>query len=136
MLAPLARYLNSDLTAKILLAEYNDRHPDFNCQKSKFRRVLKEMRISFKDHEAAKCDYCETHKMHAKETWCQDDPQCEICQENKTHKKEYTAARIHFHQDRDVTSKTSTVTCMDMQKVKLIKVLLMYICDSFLYAIF
>ena len=122
--APKRRYVDSSLTI-------HDMHQDFLAQAdndckhisySSFRRVLKDMNISFTKLGNEQCETCLAQKEHS--VHCRAETEdCEDCSSYNKHFERATVARTEYKNDAAESvkrpSKASFFSC-DLQKVKML----------------
>ena len=78
--APLRRYLPSDITVKFMHDDFVEKNPDFKCSKETYRRVVKEMNISFAHLGHEECESCEEFNLHdSNHKDPQENPECPTC---------------------------------------------------------
>ena len=115
--APNRRYLPSDISMHAMHADFKSRHGNI-CSYDLYRKVLKEMNISFTRLGHEECEQCEAFKMHNRdhnqENLCD---LCDLCQRWKTHIEKAKRSRSEYDKDRDSQDVSEPVFSADLQKV-------------------
>jgi hypothetical protein len=106
--------MHQDFLAK---AENDSKHISY----SSFRRILKDMNISFTKLGNEQCEACLAHKEHS--VHCSETEDCEDCSSYQKHIENATTARAEYKNDAAESvrrpSRTSFFSC-DLQKVKML----------------
>ena len=115
--APNRRYLPSDISIHSMHVDFKSRHGDI-CSYDLYRKVVKEMNISFTRLGHEECEQCEGFAMHnrehTQENLCDS---CELCQTWKSHIEKAKRSRSEYDKDRDSQDVASPVFSADLQKV-------------------
>lgn len=115
--APNKRYLPSDLSIKMMYECFKEKYPDMVLSVETYRKVVKDMNISFAHLGNEECEQCALFKSHNENACTQEE--CESCIQQKKHKLRYTETRTEYQNDKDLasTDNQSVYYSVDLQKV-------------------
>lgn len=97
--------------------DFKGKNPDYQCSTDLYRRILREMNISFTRLGHEECEECEKFKNHGH---AEDSivVECKVCQNYSSHKYKYTSAREMYQIDADLKRiKDDVCYSADLQKV-------------------
>lgn len=118
--APLRRYLPNDITIHSMYEHFLKTHSSAKCSYDLYRKVLRELNISFTKLGHEECERCFTFKEH-KQGHNESNifPDCSQCVEFENHQKTVKKARQLYQTHADISQNdTSTIYfCADLQKV-------------------
>jgi hypothetical protein len=115
--APHRRYLPSDVSVQSMYSDIISRHGKV-CSYDLYRKVVKQMNISFKRLGHEECEQCESFAMHnrdhTQEALCDS---CDLCCSWKLHIDKAKRSRCEYDKDRDTQETVNPVFSADLQKV-------------------
>ncbi len=116
--APLARYLPSDYTIKVMHFDFIEKNPDIKCSYQLYQQIIKKMNIRFTRLGNEECELCESFKIHMDSAGNHDQNSCEICADWNEHKAHAIEARTLYDKYADMKLNNDTL-CMsaDLEKV-------------------
>ncbi|KAJ4947838.1 hypothetical protein JOQ06_009869 [Pogonophryne albipinna] len=115
--APWRRYLPSDISMKLMYADYIEK--DNKCSYESYRKAVKSLNISFTKLGEEQCESCLLQEQHVKADYQGEAAaNCPQCEKWQIHKDSATESRLHYQSDaeRDWPEDTSTRS-VDLQKV-------------------
>ena len=114
--APCRRYLPSDITIKLMFADFQDK--GHQCGYDTYRKAVRAKNISFAKLGEEECEACLRQEQHTKEAQHTGDVDCPQCQQWKKHKEEAIETRQHYRSDAESDWPAGTsVRSVDLQKV-------------------
>jgi hypothetical protein len=113
--APNKFYLPSDLNITMLHQCFNEKYTNMQISLETYRKVVKEMNVSFAHLGHEECEQCALHISHNE---CSQE-NCELCIQHKKHKLLYTETREEYQKDKEAfsTSEDCIYYSVDLQKV-------------------
>ncbi|KAI4821747.1 hypothetical protein KUCAC02_007331 [Chaenocephalus aceratus] len=115
--APWRRYLPSDISMKLMYADYIEK--DNKCSYESYRKAVKSLNISVTKLGEEQCESCLLQEQHVKaDHQGEAAANCPQCEKWQIHKDSATESRLHYQSDaeRDWPEDTSTRS-VDLQKV-------------------
>ena len=113
--APNRRYLDPELSVKILHDNFLEKYPNGSGY-SKYLKLFRSRNIGFSPPQLDKCKRCISQTEHLKKAGnAHNAAGCDICANHEIHRRKYTEAREEY-QTQDTDDGTVTLTA-DMQRV-------------------
>lgn len=113
--APNKLYLPNDINVTMMHQCFIEKYPNMSVSFETYRKVVKEINISFAHLGHEECEQCALFKSH---TGCSQE-NCDLCIQNSQHKSRYTESREEYQRDKEqgLTDKDCIYFSVDLQKV-------------------
>lgn len=116
--APNKRYLSSEITIQFMFDDFLVKHPNEPVSYDLYRKVIKDMNISFAKLGHEECEICELYQIHNSKVNELRHRKCSTCMDFDKHKERYTLAREKYDVDRkSMKSVDVGYFSADLQKV-------------------
>lgn len=117
--APNKRYLSSEVTIQFMFNDFLEKHPDHPIISYElYRKVVKDMNISFAKLGHEECEICEQYGIHNAKADELRHRNCSVCVDFDKHKERYILARKNYDSDRkSMKSADVGYFSADLQKV-------------------
>ena len=123
--APNRLYLPSDINARIMYDDFNEKHPSF-CSLDTYRRCVQDLNIGFTVLGSEECPTCKIFQQHIQESGQEHDQDgaCETCRAQAEHETQARRARAEYRNDANRTWKDEElIVSADMMKVVVLPIL-------------
>lgn len=121
--APNVKYLPRDLTCKMMFDDFKDKNPDIKCSLEVYRKVIKDLNISFNMPMSDKCEDCTNLENKVKES-SDDDSKQKAEEDLQKHKQKASRAEGEYKKDVIAAEKSETrFYSMDLQKVIILPIM-------------
>lgn len=118
--APKRKYLPSDINIHMMYMDFTKKNSDLQCSYEFYRRVVKELNISFVKLGHEECFTCESFSIHennSEHKRDEFDQNCPNCQIYTNHIKKSDAARKCYQEDAAENVAGKSIYSADLQKV-------------------
>lgn len=98
-------------------SDFNDTHPENQISYELYRKILKELRISFASLGHEECEHCVQFKLHGHDRE-NTDPGCDMCKEWSNHHNLVVLTRQAYQKHAEKAAEEDTVkVSADLQNI-------------------
>lgn len=121
--APNRLYLSPEITIKEMHQDFKHKNPNMACSYATYRKIVKQMNISFVKLGEEECEICEAHNLHVHDNETEEN--CAQCNDWKDHSERAKVSRTAYKADVETATVHSAedetkYLSVDLQKVILL----------------